>query len=187
MKRHIGVSTLREYRIASWRVAVAGGVAAGLVAIAATGVPASAQAAASGGVLHVYESGSAATGLGQDVFTGAFTDYGVDHAGVADNGEINKIVLSNGSFEVNVAKLDTALTPTSNDQQTCTLVLKGTAPTTLLDGTRSYAGITGSITVTEQVALIFPKLKSGKCNETQTAKPIAGPYWVTGSGTVSFS
>jgi hypothetical protein len=177
---------LGQHRFASSRVLVMGGAAAGLLAIVASGLPASAQGA-SGGVVHVYESGSAATGLGQDVFTGAFTDYGVDHAGVADNGEINKIVLSKGSFEVNVAKLDTSLAPTTDDQQTCTLVLKGTAPTTLLDGTGSYAGISGSVTVTEQVALIFPKLKNGKCNESQTAKPIAGPYWVTGSGTVSFS
>ena len=179
-------SALREYRVASWRVVVAGGAAAGLLAIVATGLPASAQAA-SGGVVHVYESGSAVTGLGQDVFTGAFADYGVDHTGVADNGEINKIVLSKGSFEVNVAKLSNSLRPTSNNQKTCTLVLKGTAPATVLNGTGAYAGISGTVTVTEHVALIFPKLSSGKCDESQTAKPLAGPYWVSGKGTVSFS
>jgi hypothetical protein len=179
-------SALREYRVASWRVVVVGGAAAGLLAVVATGLPPSAQAA-SGGVVHVYESGSDVTGLGQDVFTGAFTDYGVDHAGIADNGNINKIVLSKGSFEVNVAKLDNSLAPTSNNQKTCTLVLKGEAPTTLLNGTGAYAGISGTITVTEKTALIFPKLSSGKCNESQTAKPLAGVYWVSGEGTVSLS
>jgi len=177
---------LRQHRVASLRLVVAGGAAAGVLAIVAVGAAASAQAA-SGGVLHVYESGSAVTGTGQDVITGAFTDYGVDHAGVADNGDVNKIVLSRGSFEVNVAKLDNSLAPTSDDQKTCTLVLEGTAPTKLLNGTGAYAGISGTITVTEQAALIFPKLKSGKCNESQTARPVAGPYWVSGSGTISFS
>lgn len=176
-------SALRDCRVASWRVVVAGGAASGLLAIVGTGLPGSAQAA-SGGVLRVYESGSNATGLGQDVFSGAISDYGVDHIA---NGNVNKIVLSKGSFEINKGNLGKNLRTISNNPETCTVVLKGSAPVKVLNGTGAYAGISGTVTVTEQTALIFPKLSNGKCNESQSAELVAGPYWATGKGTVSFS
>ena len=178
---------VRRRRNVARRVLVVAGAAAGLLAFVTTGSAAIRHAGAAGGVIHVYESGSDVTGVGQDVITGAFTDYGVDHAGIADDGQVNKIVLTKGSFEVNTAELDKSLTPVSEDATTCTIVLKGTGPTKLLAGTGAYAGISGTITVTEQTALIFPKLSSGKCNESETARPLAGPYWVSGSGSVSFS
>ena len=78
----------------------------GFVALGGTLVSGSAAFAASarttpGGELHFLEVASAANGTATAIVTGAFADYGVDHAGVADNGAVNEIVLQKGSFEVN--------------------------------------------------------------------------------------
>jgi hypothetical protein len=73
--------------------------AAGIAIALAAGTSislASTSTAASSGIVHVYEIG----GVGptdQDVITGAFTDYGVDHTGALDHGMVNKVVLSKGS------------------------------------------------------------------------------------------
>jgi hypothetical protein len=138
------------------------------------------------GTLHYYETGYGTSQIDSVVVTGAFTDHGVDHVGFADNGNINKIVLSKGSFEANVTTLNAKVAPTSYDATTCSIVLSGTAPAALSDGTGAYAGITGNVTVTVHEAAILPKLKSGKCNESQNVVPTASVVWVTGSGTVSF-
>jgi hypothetical protein len=96
-------------------------------------------------------------------------------------------VLSKGTFEVNVASLDKKVAPTTYDPTTCAIVLSGTAPTQLSDGTGAYQGIRGTVTVTITEANILPKLKDGKCNQSQNAPPVASVIWITGSGTVSFT
>jgi hypothetical protein len=67
---------------------------------------ASGQAAGNGGTFHVWETDNFVTGATSIIFTGAVNDHGVDHIGVAGkHHQINKIVLQNGSFEVNGNKL----------------------------------------------------------------------------------
>src|SRR5690348_914428 len=77
--------------------------AVGLSVIAVSGGLAWANGASNGGEVHFYEADTALSGnFGTVVLTGAVTDHGVDHQGIAGGGEINKLVLSKGSFEVNV-------------------------------------------------------------------------------------
>ena len=76
----------------------------------ATAFAASAQTT-SRGTVNYFEVSTLGSGTATAVVTGAITDYGVDHVGVADNGNVNQIVLQKGSFEVNVSKLNKADTP----------------------------------------------------------------------------
>jgi hypothetical protein len=162
----------------------AAGVAAALAAGTSVSL-ASTSATASSGIVHVYEIG----GVGptdQDVITGAFTDYGVDHTGALDHGMVNKVVLSKGSFEANVKKLF-AKTKATVNPKTCSIVLTSTAPVQLSHGTRAYKGIRGSITVKLVDAMVMPRLKNGQCAPGESsAKPLAEVGLVTGSGRVSW-
>jgi hypothetical protein len=99
-------------------------------------------AAAFSGIIHDYEIGGVGS-TDQDVITGAFTDYGVDHTGALDHGMVNKVVLAKGSFEANVKKLF-AKTKATVNSKTCSIVLTSTAPVQLSHGTRAYKGSTGA-------------------------------------------
>ena len=57
-----------------------------------------------------------------------------------------------------------------------------TDPATAISGTKAYAGITGSLTVTISYAATLP-FKNGKCN--MNANPSAAIGQVNGTGTVS--
>ena len=166
-----------------------------LGAVAATGAAAAlalgvglAQANATptaGRVVHLYEAGTTTGNLDTAVFTGAISDYGVDHVGVLDHGSVNKIVLKKGSFEANIAKLNAKFHPISEDLKGCSIVLAATAPVALSHGTGAYRGIRGSITVTVSDAVVF-KVKGGKCAPSPTAPELANVTEVTASGRVSF-
>jgi hypothetical protein len=160
----------------------------GLALIAISGGLASAAPKPAGGVVHVYEvSASIASPVATDVLTGAITDHGKDHSGVAGKGTINKIDLSKGSFEVNIAKF-VSHHPPPVDPKTCSFAdsFTASAPIVKGTGTGAYAGIRGTFKVTVTNAGILPKLKSGKCNESPNATPVAGVSWAKGSATVSF-
>jgi hypothetical protein len=138
----------------------------------------------SGGVVHIVEVGGI-SGVDSDVFTGAITDHGVDQLGVADHGNINKVVLSKGSFELNISKL-VKKSATSVDSTSCSLVLNGVGPITLLDGTGAYKGITGTATITLHEAEIVPRRSNGKCDFNENARPVAEVVSAAGAGRVSF-
>jgi len=59
-------------------------------ALATGGATASAGTGAQSGVLHLYEIGGVSN-TDTDVFTGLFTDYGVDHVSALDHGNVNKM------------------------------------------------------------------------------------------------
>ena len=100
-------------------------------------------------------------------------------------GEINKLVLSKGSFEVNVggfgATLDFPVNP-----KTCSSDGSATAQVPIVDGTgtRAYKGISGTIDVTVSIASIVPRLASRDCNTNATRYP--GVLIASGTGTVSY-
>jgi hypothetical protein len=106
---------------------------------------------------------------------------------VAGKGTINKIDLSKGSFEVNIAKF-VSHPPPPVDPKTCSFAdsFTASAPIVKGTGTGAYAGIRGTFKVTVTNAGILPKLKSGKCNESPNATPVAGVSWAKGPATVSF-
>jgi hypothetical protein len=138
-----------------------------------------------GGEVHFYEADTALAGnLGTVILTGAITDHGKDHQGV-DGPAINRVVLSKGSFEVNLGDLGNQLQfPT--DPNTCASDGSATAQVPIIygSGTGAYKRISGTIEVTATTASIVPRLDNGQCNTSATKYP--GVLLAKGSGTVSY-
>jgi hypothetical protein len=152
-----------------------------LLAVAAALLAGVAAAQPAGGEVHVWESDTATTNA--IVLTGAVSDYGTDHEGVAGtHHQINKLVLSKGTFEVNVGKL---AAKTHMDTASCTLTGHGTGPVPIVDGsgTGAYAGITGTTRAALTVVIVLPKTAAGKC--AQNGKPLTDFGFVTATGKVS--
>jgi hypothetical protein len=139
-------------------------------------------------VIHVYEVvPSLSSSSADDIVTGAITDDGKDHEGVGGNRGFNRFVLTKGSFEINVTKLADHPLPRV-EPTTCSFTSRVTAPIPIVRGTGmgSYRGISGTIEVAITETGILGRSKSGKCNESPSATPVAGVSWATGSGTASF-
>jgi hypothetical protein len=143
----------------------------------------------SGGLIHIYATGSATSSRQQVVITGAFGDAGWFTGGV---GELGTITLSKGSFRVNDSKGTAqelaifAHIARHVNAATCAFYSTNTAPAILLDGKGAYAGISGTISLTTIDAGVFPKLKGGRCDVTHGAVPIGLLSLAQGVGTVSF-
>jgi hypothetical protein len=153
--------------------------------LAASGGLASADGASTGGAVHIYEADTALDGnLGTVILTGAITDHGIDHQGVAGGGNYNKLVLSKGSFEINLANLPPNFPPLN--PTTCSSDGTTTAPIPIVNGsgTGAYKGISGTFEITVTFASILPRLANGQCNTNATRYPGIGI--ARGAGTVAY-
>jgi hypothetical protein len=110
------------------------------------------------------------------VGTGLFTDAG----SISSNGSILR--LSKGTFAVNTRKVTTK--PAINET-TCfgTLGFGGTIG--LSGGTGAYKGISGTLPIGGTLVLVFPRLKNGKCNTSNSFEPLAVVGTPSGSGDVT--
>jgi hypothetical protein len=152
---------------------------------------AGAGAAKKAGAIQIYASGSGVTT--PILITGVITDHGtatsVTKTGkVTQNGNYEKIVLTKGGFLVDASQLNKLLShakPTFSKTQ-CWFAFKGSGPTKLTKGTGAYAGVSGTVNVTVNFVSILPRFPSGKCNLSNSAKPVAQYGDVTGSGTASY-
>ena len=154
-------------------------------ALAVSGGLASANGASTGGEVHIYEADTALAGnVGHDILTGAITDHGIDHQGVAGSGDYNKLVLSKGSFEISAANLPPNFPPLN--PTTCSSDGTTTVPVPIVDGTGTgaYHGISGTFHITVTFASILPRLANGQCNTNATRYP--GIEISRGAGTVSY-
>jgi hypothetical protein len=180
-----GGSTTKEGNMRRWWAA-----AIGLAAVAAVLAP-GAGAAKKTGAIQIWVSGSAVTT--PILVTGVVTDHGtatsVTKTGKPnENGNYEKIVLRKGGFWVDATALNRLLNgvkPTI-DTKNCFFAFKGTGPTKLMKGSGAYAGISGNVDVTVQFVFIGPRTASGKCETSNSAKPVATYGNVTGSGTASY-
>lgn len=129
--------------------------------------------------------------------TGVIGDYGtgleMTGAGAPSvSGNFVKLTLHQGTFKINKTKLDQKLNRESPalNQATCSGQLKVAAPVTVFDGTGLYEGITGSIDVTVEFALVLPKFASGahkgQCNFSNSSQPLAQWGSITGTGHVRY-
>jgi len=129
--------------------------------------------------------------------TGVIGDYGtvqtVNSSGKPDgNGNYFKLTLHKGTFTVNGKQFNAAFSTAGNpppdyNSTTCTgSFLVGPVPVPAVSGTGVYAGISGSVNLTAQIAILLPKTKSGSCNTGNNVNPLG--FWgeVTGQGTVSY-
>lgn len=81
--------------------------------------------------------------------------------------------------------------PTDYSTVTCSGSIVASGPAPIVSGTKAYAGITGSVTLTATFAFVGPFYasgsKKGQCNTSNNAPTPPGIYGViTGIGTVSF-
>ena len=133
------------------------------------------------------------------VIIGAIGDYGtatsIDKDGKVDsNGNYVKIKLTKGTFEVNSVALNKKTNnapPTVENKTTCSYGFGGSGPVTVFNGTGAYAGISGTLQITETFAAVGPLFKTGakkgECNTSNSAQPVS--FWgsITGKGTVRFA
>ena len=129
--------------------------------LAASGGLASANGSSSGGEIQWYEADTALAGnLGTDILTGAITDHGADHQGVAGGGNYNRFVLSKGTFEISIRKFGKRLNFPVNPA-TCSADGTASAPIPIVpgSGTGAYHGISGTIQTTVTFAWILPRLR----------------------------
>ncbi len=140
-------------------------------------------------------SGTTVRRPGKAMFTGSFADYGrsvtANASGkAAKRGTYVLLILKQGSVLVDISQFNAAFksfTPQTLNQTNCSGSGHLSAPATVVKGTKAYAGITGTFTMTATVAFIGPKTKSGACTMKTTSPGLATFTSITGSGTVSFS
>jgi hypothetical protein len=157
----------------------------GAAAVAVSGGLATADEAPTGGEVHIYEADTALAGpVGHDILTGAITDHGIDHQGVAGGGNYNKLVLSKGSFEISAVNLRPNFPPLNT--MTCSSDGTETVAVPIVDGSGrgAYHGITGTFEITVTFASILPRLTNGGCNTNATKYP--GIEISRGAGTVFY-
>jgi hypothetical protein len=133
----------------------------------------------------VYEYDPPTTVPGRIILTGATFDHGLDHAGAAGpNHTYNKLVLTKGSFELNVGKIKHHQ---HLDTTSCTLVVQGSGPAPIVrgSGTGAYRGITGTSRADTGFVGVFAKNPNGSCN--MDAPTETGFGWLTAVGRFSLS
>lgn len=177
----------------------------GASAIAAVGISAIAAptlagaSSPSGGKVALWADANLTGATSKIVMVGAIADSGVgtsiDKNGKVDpNGSYERIVFKKGSFEADATGLDqnaSSEPPTLNNVSTCSFAFSASGPITLSNGKGAYAGISGTLNVTEQFVGIGPRYKTGKnkgaCNQSDSARPIVGAGAISGTGTVAFN
>jgi hypothetical protein len=168
---------------------VALGVLAGALVLVAC-LSSSAAQSASGGVIHIYTAGTLASPLRPVVITGAFADVATINTNRKSKG--NAVPFTKGSIKIDdsaamaadaavYAHLSKYVNPS-----TCALSYTYTAPLKLRGGMGAYAGISGTVTLHNTDEGVMPRLKSGKCNESENATPIGFLSESYGSGRISF-
>jgi hypothetical protein len=174
--------------------------AVGIIATSAIAAPTLAGASSpSGGKVALWANANLTGATSKIVMVGAIADSGVgtsiDKNGKVDpNGSYERIIFKKGSFEADATGLDqnaNTTQPTLDDVSTCSFAFSASGPITLSNGKGAYAGISGTLNVTEQFVGIGPRHKTGKnkgaCNQSDNARPVAGAGAISGTGAVAFS
>lgn len=146
---------------------------------------ASASGTSTGGQVHAYEADTNDAGNeGTVILTGAITDHGTDEQGAGPNGS-NLLVLSKGTFAIDVSKVGTKLHALPVDPANCSAdgTVAGRIPIVPGSGTGEYYKIGGALDIKASEASILPR-KDGQCDMNPDWFP--GVLIVSGSGIVSF-
>ena len=132
------------------------------------------------------------------MITGAIGDYGktlnANSAGKPQKkGGDELLVMQRGTILLNGAQVNAALNnanPTDFSAVSCSGTITASAPAPILSGTKAYAGITGSLTLTATFGSSGRSTrgsKKGQCNTSSNGPTPPGFFAViTGTGTVSF-
>jgi hypothetical protein len=176
---------------------VGGSIGVALIGMTLLGTFASvASAAPAAGTLKIWVTPDLSGPGGTIVLTGAVGDSGktlsVTASGkTSSSGNYEKLLLKQGTMLVNTTQFNAALNgntaaPPDYNATTCSASVVASGPATLVSGTKAYAGVTGTITLTATIAFVLPHTKSGACNTSNSAKPVAQWASITGTGSVTF-
>jgi hypothetical protein len=180
-------------RLAKTAVGVAGLLAC-LIVGASVALGAGSSATPAGGRIQLFVQPGNGQGTGKILFTGAVGDYG--SSSPTESSGANKFgvaTLKKGTIKIDLTAISAKVNKGPGaifDAATCTYYLSETAPAPILSGTGAYAGIQGTIRLTETFGFIGSCYKSGpkkgKCNQSNNAPAVAQMGFVYGSGSVSF-
>jgi hypothetical protein len=179
-------------RLPRTTIAVAGTLAC-LIAGASVALGAGSSTTPAGGQFKLFVQPGQNQGDGKVVFTGAVGDYGSSSPAVSSGDKkFATATLKKGTIKIDLtaitAKVDSA-NPTI-DNATCSGSITETAAASLVSGTGLYAGIHGTLQITESFGFIGSTYtsgaKKGQCNQAASAPTLAQMGIVYGSGTVSF-
>jgi hypothetical protein len=146
-----------------------------------------------GGPIQVFVQPGNGQGSGKILITGAIGDYGSSSPTTTSGGrKFGTATLKKGTIKIDLtaitAKVNKA-NPTVN-AATCSVAINETAPAPVVSGTGLYAGIHGTIQITESFGFISTTFKSGskkgQCNLSNSAPTVAQMGNVYGKGNVSF-
>jgi len=169
------------------------GVLVCIVAGASVALGAASSKTPAGGAVQIMVQPGQAQGKGKIIFTGAVGDYGSSSPTMSSGGKKFGIAtLTKGTVKIDLtaiaAKVNSANPPVNN--ATCSANVAETAAAPVLGGTGLYAGIHGTLQITESFYFIGSTYKSGskkgQCNMSNSAPTVAEMGTVYGSGTVSF-
>lgn len=169
------------------------GLLACLVVGASVALGAASSATPSGGRIQLFVQPGQGQGQGKVLFTGAVGDYGSSSRTASSGGKkFATATLKKGTITIDLtaitAKVNKANPPVN--AATCSASITETAAAPVVRGTGLYAGIHGTIRLTESFGFIGSTYnsgpKKGQCNMSNTAPTVAQMGTVYGSGTVSF-
>jgi hypothetical protein len=164
-----------------------------LIAGASAALAAGSTKAPAGGAVQILVQPGQNQGGGKIIFTGAVGDYGSSSPTMSSGDKkFGMATLKKGTIKIDLtaiaAKVDRA-NPAINSA-TCSAYVTETAAAPVVSGTGLYAGIHGTLQITESFAFLGSTYKSGakkgQCNMSNSAPTLAEMGTVYGSGTVSF-
>ncbi len=178
-------------RLGKTTVGVAGLLAC-LIVGASVALAAGSSGTPAGGRIQLFVQPGKTQGNGKVLFTGAVGDYGSSHSVSTGGKKFGTATLTKGTITIDltaVSKKANNASPTF-DTATCSGSISVSAAAPIVSGTGLYAGIHGTVKVTESFGFIGSTRKSGpkkgQCNLSNSAPTVAQMAVVYGSGTVSF-
>ena len=165
-------------RLGKTTVGVAGLLAC-LIVGASVALGAGSSATPAGGRIQLFVQPGNSQGNGKVLFTGAVGDYGSSHRVSSGGKTLATTTLKKGTITIDltaISKKANNAAPTV-DAATCSGSLSVSAPAPIVSGTGLYAGIHGTVKLTESFGFIGSTYKSGpkkgQCNMSNNAPTVA--------------
>jgi hypothetical protein len=168
------------------------GLLACLIVGASVALGAGSSGTPAGGRIQLFVQPAQKQGNGKVLFTGAVGDYGSTHAVTTNGKRIATAALTKGTIKIDITAVGKKANNTAPtiDAATCSASSTVSAAAPILSGTGLYAGIHGTVRITESFGFIGSTYKSGpkkgQCNTSNSGTTVAQMIDVYGSGKVSF-
>ena len=174
-------------------IAGVAGLLACLILGASVALAAGSSGTPAGGRIQLFVQPGQGQGRGKILFTGAVGDYGSSSRAISSGGKkLATATLKKGTITIDLTAISAKVNKANPavNHATCSASITETAAAPVVSGTGLYAGIHGTIRLTESFGFIGSTFKSGpkqgQCNFSNSGRTVAQMGIVYGSGTVSF-